>query len=762
MPKIRILDLLTILSILLFFIGSLAGCSCGNDDDVDNSGDDDDSADDDNNDDDNDDDTVDDDITDDDSIDDDDSFPFIALVEPLSWKRYSCSPDAKAGVTVAAGNYNIHGGKEGSPVKIGQALAEWGPFDIFSLQECPEEYAEPIADELGMYYFFFGGQSLMTATPLLNPQAIAYVEAGRGHFLHAETEIGGVTFSVYGVHVDWNETGDIQNRELVDDYVAVDPVDRLLLMGDWNEELGSTQARILDEQLADGWASLGVCPSCRTTWPAVMFYGAEGQQLIDNTYFNKSSGGCTIDGEIIHLSPNRSDHKPQIAYIFFPETPAYTPPILLDVVHGFGPDSVGLLFDKPIASAEVELYLGDTEIELTSQQAIGDGTLYLVKTADALATETEHTIRVISAEDVDGAQTTQAVDFDFPLYKNLLENPGAEQGETGWDMLGMEATDEINHVVPLSGDAFFSGSANNFRAHAVQNVSLDEYAELIDAGYGLLTLGGACATGYRVEPGGGSNILLPHDESEAVVEILDSEGRLLKHISGGRFDTMYWQPWRVVESIPPNARVARVILRAAAAEMPLTFNSASFDALHLFIMATENSHGLSGGNLVANPLFEQGKQDWDMPKGMLLAKDHWIPIRSNIDINSATGDYWLAAVMAAPGAKTVSQEIPLTDYADLIESNSLSLEWGAYIRTWNPRSEVVLTITFLEPSGGVLGSDELGPINIPEWFCYSKVTPVPAGSTAVKLEWTASTNAILISVASFFDAPFIYPVALNL
>jgi len=745
------------MNVILIFalLFCVAASSCGDDDSSTSSGQADDSDDDDSIDDDA---GSDDDDDADDDVDDDDSYPFIASVEPLNWKRYSCSPEAKAGVVVVTGNYNIHGGNEGSPVEIGQALAAWGPFDVFSLQECPEEYAEPIADELGMHYFFSGGQSLMTTTELIDPQSIAYVDAGRGHFLHAQAEIDGLVFSVYGVHVSWDETGDLQNRELIDDYITADSVERILLMGDWNEELGSTQAVILDEQLADGWASLGVCPSCRTTWPAMMFYGAEGQQLIDNTYFNKSSGGCAVDGEILHLSPNRSDHKPQIAEIFFPETIEYTPPIFLDVVYGFGPDSIGLLFDKPLADVVVELYIDDIEVNLASQQTIGDGTLHLVTAANALPTETEILAHVVSAVDVDGAQTTQAVDINFPLYANLLENPGGEDGQSGWDFSGMEQSAEINNVFPLADNGFFSGSRSRPRAHAVQNVPLEDYAELIDAGHGLLSFGGACATGYRVEEGGSSNILLPHDECEGVVEILDGQGNLLKHVSGGRFDTMYWQPWRVVETIPPGARVARVILRAYAAEMPLTFNSASFDALHVFVMTSENSHALVGGNLVANSLFEQGEQGWNMPRGMLLASDHWIPIRSNIDVNSATGDYWLATLLLAPGSKTVSQEIPLNDYGNLIASNNLSLEWGAWLRTWNPRSDVVMTITFFGASGEVLGSDHLGPINIPEWFRYSNVTSVPVGSTAAKLEWTASTTEILIAVASFFDAPFVFPL----
>jgi len=692
------------------------------------------------------------------AADDDDSFPFIASIEPLRWKRYSCPTQPREGITVVTGNFNIHGGKEGSPEEIGRALAAYGPFDVFSLQECPEEYAQPIAAQLGMYFFYADEQSLMSATPLYDPQRLEYKVAGRGRFLHATTEIDGREISVYGVHVDWNEVGDLQNRELVDDYLAVDPVERIVLMGDWNEELGSTQARILDERLADAWASLGVCPSCRTTWPAEMFYGAEGQQLIDNTYFNKSSGGCTVDGEIIHLTPNRSDHKPQTTSIFFPDTAGFVPPLLLDVVYGLGPDSIALLFDKPIADAKVELFAGKRAIELSHLQVIGDGTLVHIVAADPLPTGIELTARVLSALDVDGAQTTETLEHSFPLYENLLENPGAELGETGWDFNGMEPCSGFNHVLPLTGASYFSGSLTTLRGRAEQVVPLADFSEIIDAGHGLLVFGGASATGYRIAEGGTSNILLPHDEGEGVVELLDERGTLLKHISGSRFDVMYWQPWRVTDTIPPKTRFARIILRAVAGEMPLTFNSASFDAIHLSVATLEEPHELIGGNLVANPLFEQGRENWNMPAGIILAKDHFIPIRSNINVNTATGDYWLGALLLAPGTETVSQVIPLAAWADRIAEGSLALQWGSYLRTWNPRSNATLRLSFLGDSGNTVHSDELGPINIPEWFQYTKTTAVPSGTVAVRYEWIAMTQTCFSAVASFFDAPFVYPV----
>ncbi|MDP8255787.1 MAG: hypothetical protein P9M14_08560 [Candidatus Alcyoniella australis] len=698
---------------------------------------------------------------DDSNDDDDDSFPFIAAVDPLQWKRYSCPAQPREGITIVTGNFNIHGGKEGSPEEIGRALAAYGPFDMFSLQECPEEYAQPIAEELSMYFFYAEEQSLMSATPLIDPQRHEYAVAGWGRFLHATVEIKGREVSVYGVHVNWDDVGDLQNRELVDDYLALDPVERILLMGDWNEELGSTQARILDECLADTWASLGVCPSCRTTWPAVMFYGAEGQQLIDNTYFNKSSGGCAVDGEIIHLTPNRSDHKPQTTSVFFPDTVGFVPPLLLDVVYGLGPESIGLLFDKPLADAQVELYAGDTEIELSHLQIIGEGTLVQVVAAHALPTGIELTARVLSAVDLDGAQTTQILELSFPLYENLVENPGAELGEPGWTLDGMEPSSGFNHVLPLAGDSYFCGSLATLQGRAEQMVPLADFAEVIDAGHGLLVFGGASATGYRIEEGGTSNILLPHDEGEGVVELLDEQGNLLKHISGRRFDVMYWQPWRVTDTIPPGTRFAKIILRAVAGEMPLTFNSTSFDALHLSVVTLDKPHELVGGNLVANPLFEDGRAYWNIPAGVILAKDHFIPIRSNVNVNTATGDYWLGAFLVAPEAKTVSQVIPLTTYADRIAAGKLALQWGSYLRTWNPRSNAVLRLSFLGDSGELLQSDELGPVNIPEWFQYSKTTAVPTGAVAVHFEWIAAGDSIVAGVISFFDAPWVYPLTLE-
>ena len=690
--------------------------------------------------------------------DDDTPLPFISLAESLNWKRYSCTDEVKDGKSIVTGNYNIHGGKEATPEQIGMALNGYGPFDVFALQECPEEYAQPIAQAMGMDYFYSDGQSLMSFTPLVNAQRHYYDVGSGSKFLHATTLIDGTEFSIYGIHVSWDQNGDLEIRKLVDDYLAVDPVGRLILMGDWNEELGSTQVTILEEQAADAWSSLGVSPSIRTTWPAVMFYGAEGMQLIDNTYFNKSSGACAVEGEIIHLTPNMSDHKPQRSTVFFPEQPQFAAPILLDVVYGLGADAIGFLFDKPLKQGAVEISYEGPQIPIQNQFTVGDGTILLVQTSEPLPVGAELTAKVTNAVDIDDAQITTPITMTFPIYENLIQNPGAESGEKGWEFSGMQIATENHFVTPLMDDHFFTGTGEHPRGNASQDIPLDSYGEVIDAGFGWLSFGGACKTGYRLVEGGTSNLLLPHDECEGMVELLDANGALLGHVTSGRFDPLYWQPWRVTQPIPPKTRIARVVMRAAASEQPLTENTASFDALHLFVMTDEFPHELAGGNLVANPLFESGDQGWTFPKGIILAKDHWIPIRSNIDIISATGNYWVAALMLSPGEKIISQNILLDEYFDLISTGQLAIEWGASLRTWNPRSEGLLALTFLNGDGQIKGSDQIGPVNIPEWFTYSKTTSVPQGTVEARLEWIASTDALLIGVGCFFDAPFAYPL----
>jgi len=142
--------------VVCFYLFTLCFCSQNEDDDDDDNGDndvtDDDVADDDSA----DDDLTDDDAVDDDTTDDDDS----VLNNDLVWGRCICG-DVDDHTLVRVGSYNLHGGNEASIEELAQGIANHLPFDLLFLQECPEDYSDGLAAELGMNSFRYGGLAIL-------------------------------------------------------------------------------------------------------------------------------------------------------------------------------------------------------------------------------------------------------------------------------------------------------------------------------------------------------------------------------------------------------------------------------------------------------------------------------------------------------------------------------------------------------------------------------------------------------------------------
>lgn len=697
--------------------------------------------------------------TDDDTGDDDDIPQGAPVPAPLQWGRYVCGELSGDEISITAGSYNLHGGQEASAQQIGAGLAAHGPFDVFALQECPDGYAQPIAEALGMDFFFSGGQAIMSTTPLKNPEHIVLANSHR-HILHSDIEIDGTPFSVYGVHIGWNQGGDDEASQIIDPILKNDPADRIVLMGDWNEEYGSTQVAILNQRLADGWSSLGVHPSARTSWPAAGFYGGEGQQLIDNVYFNKEAGACAVAGEIINFSPPLSDHKPQWITLAFDGQFEPDGPKLLDYQQGFGPEAVGLLLDKPLQSIKVKLAWEETVFEATEIDIIGDGTIALVQAGQSLPAGSTVTATVLEAVDIDSVANSDAQELSFTWLANILVDGDAESGGTNWRLDEMEASAGRHHVFPLDGRKVFTGRLGSRRGYAYQTIHLEDQAAAIDAGLVWLTFSGASITGYRKVEDGDSNLLLPHDETEAVVDLYDADGRFLDHLSSGRFDTMYWQPWRVVKRIPPRARRAEVTLRSVAVELPFVFNTGAFDSLHLAVAIGQENHEIIGGNLLANPLFRHDLDNWESSSGLTIMQDHWFPFLRGADANSFTGDYMVSALTIGPAAEWLSQSIDLADYREYINQGVFGLHWGAAMRDLAGLIEGRLGLVFQDAQGAEIQSHQLDPVRISEWFTYSTTTPVPIEAAKAIFTWEAIPSGP-VNIAAFIDAPFVYPVVLK-
>jgi len=737
---------LTIILLLTLFLTCLFACDQDDDDDSTNGA---------VTDDDNDDTALDDDDDDNDNDndnDDDDVQPQLPPTEPVNWGRYVCAGDMTDATKVTMVTYNLHGGQEATAGEIAWGLEDHRPFDLVALEECSAMYAEMIADELDMEYFHHEGRALLSDTPLIDPTGQVF-EGGYG-FIHAGTVINNVGFSVYVVHSGWNDNGDAHCREFIDEVVSQDSAERLILAGDWNDEPGSTQFAILFELLADAFSSLGVYPTARVSWPAQMFYGSEGAQLIDNVLFNKDSGACAVDGDVINFVPPLSDHKPAIATIAYPAMVAPQPPHLLDVLFGYGSDGLALLFDKPIVSAEISLALGETELPVQQMLPLENGFIVYVQATAPLPDNAELTATVTAAADIDGNELAEPVSLTFAHRRDLLLNGGAEEGENGWELTSMQSTGNFWQSSPLFGNWMFTGLFFlDSRGYAVQNVDLTPWTAAVDAGRASLVFGGACRTGYLTDHG--SNLARAYDEAEATVHIYDADGNLLRHLTSGRYDTMYWQPWRLVAAIPPNARRAKVRLRAVGGISGLLFNSASFDTLHLSVAVDEQSHGYLGGNLLLNDQFYDGLDEWETIGTVLVGADRWAGPVSNADISSYSDDFWTAGLMLG-GPTGASQNLELSALSVWIDAGRLKLVWGAALRSLIGLSDTTLTLTLRDAWGQETARDTIGPLGAAEWFLYEKTLRVPAGTRFAEYRWDAEPH--MAPDGSLIDEPFIFPV----
>ncbi|MBW1873487.1 MAG: endonuclease/exonuclease/phosphatase family protein, partial [Deltaproteobacteria bacterium] len=372
-------------------------------------------------------------------------------------------PELPDGLRLRVASFNVYGGQNATAAQIGDFFAGLD-LDLIGLQECPADLIESIAQTAGFEHFAGNGVGLLSRTPLTDV-SLVNLQSGRS-FVHTQTQIEDVLFSVYTAHLGWNLDGDRQCREFIDQHLAHDPIPHLVIMGDFNDEHLSSQNTILEEMLSDVFTAMNWYPGERISWPSTLFEGSEGSQLIDLIFYRRSFPAIVIDADVINLSPVLSDHKPVLAELLYPRDPqqAWTSDpfaLIRDPFAGWPPQS-----QRPT----------NLLVNPGAEEGINGWTV----SGDAQAVETRETQSPFS-----GTQ----------MFTGFEQQPDGK--------------------VRLS-----SGS---------QTVDLIESTTSIDERMTVLYASGQMATGYLTESDGEitSNRPKPDDDGEVIIEALAADGSVL-------------------------------------------------------------------------------------------------------------------------------------------------------------------------------------------------------------------------------------------
>lgn len=589
-------------------------------------------------------------------------------------------PTLPPGIRVRALTLNLHGGEDATPEAIAATLRSVGA-DLVGLTECPDDLGQRLATLAGYAHAEGEGEVILSRTEL---SGFAQVELASGRsFAHAETLIGGVTFSVYAAHLGWNVAGLRQHREFTDRYLATDPRAHLVLMGDFNDEHLSKQIGVLEEQVADAWTALGWLPGERISWPAAGFDGSEGSQLIDLIFFKRALPALVLDGDVLNVVPPLSDHKPAWADLLYPAGDA---PFAQDPFAGRGDRFAEL---PPEAQRPPNLLANPgAEDGLAGWEAHGDAAAVAVRS---------HRLPRTGARFFTGTPSNQDA-----------------KARLSW---------------------------------ATQLVDLSAHAEAIEAGRGRLYAAAWLSTGFQIEEEGGlwNSRPRPYCDAEVAVELLDEHGHAAERVGSGRRDTLGWTPWSARIPIPPGVRAARFTWWTHQKFLYGDSNDGAVDDLYLGWSEAEGA-GAPARNLLADWGAELGGGTWAMhgfevmpdlrPAGTLILPPwSW----SGGALFHAGGVPGVSDGLEGDSKLAQLAPLPSALYA-AVDREELAVRWGGRVRTLDGRAPVRLSLELSDESGATRVTLVAPAVDAPEWTLVERRARLPAGTTALRLVLRAAAH----------------------
>ena len=359
---------------------------------------------------------------------------------------------------------------------------------------------------------------------------------------------------------------------------------------------------------------------------------------------------------------------------------------------------------------------------------------------------------------------------DFPPEdkrpENLLVNPGAEDGLTGWTTAGApEAVAGRENQSPRSGAAMFAGFSRGegHISSAFQTVDLSDRAGEIDAGKGVAYIEGYTQCGYTMVSDDAetefSNKPLPYDDGEIVVEALDAAGDPLARRSSARRDTLAWVPFAAVMHLPPGTRSLRYTWISHRKTQSGGSNDALFDDLYLGYAAAATTGGLLTGNLLTNPGAETGDTaGWEAdgfatlpdlePQGLAIYAP-WA--------YSGAAMFFAGGLLEIQGGKeglsVMAQTIDLTPWREEIMAGA-AVRWGGRLRTWAANTHMQMRLEIIDGDGSLWDGVDADPLYDAEWTTPEYLTVVPPGASALRL--VIETDVSRVSTGAFADDLFVH------
>ena len=236
-------------------------------------------------------------------------------------------------VRVAA--YNVEFGKNASPEEIGKMFKPYD-LDIIGFNEVPDgDWTARVGKVLGMKHVYVGKissanhkdkyKSILSRTPLQSTvEHELSVQRRRSwnpaSVVQAVTQIDGIPISFYSLHIcrssDSQKTG--HAYRLVNEVLPKDKTDRIILLGDFNNEMGDHALQAIEKAgMRATWEDLTIDVSKEFTYNALDPKKNHG--VIDHIFYSAQSKSKVTEGGIIELKKALSDHKPVWAEIAFPK-----------------------------------------------------------------------------------------------------------------------------------------------------------------------------------------------------------------------------------------------------------------------------------------------------------------------------------------------------------------------------------------------------------------------------------------------------------